>query len=91
MALANLNLVAANRSDYQKQQDEKYEQLQKVKLDQTFSGSDTSGKEKFLASITQKLAVQNLNANFFLEQIAKMSQTSGDYLLGRVLRLSARA
>ena len=52
MALANLNLVAANRSDYQK---------------------------------------QNLNANFFLEQIAKMSQTSGDYLLGRVLRLSARA
>ncbi|MCI9074487.1 MAG: hypothetical protein HFH10_01560 [Dorea sp.] len=91
MALANLNLVAANRSDYQKQQDEKYEQLQKVKLDQTFSGSDTSGKEIFLASITQKLALQNLNANFFLEQIVKMSQTSGGYLLGRVLRLSARA
>lgn len=90
-AMANLNLVAANRSDYQKQQDEKYEQLQKVELDQTFSGSDTSGKEKFLASIAQKLAAQNLNTDFFLKQIAKMTQTPGDYLLGRVLSLSARA
>ena len=90
-AMANLNLVEANRPGYQKQQDEKYERLQSVKLDQTFSGSDTSSKEKFLASIAQKLAAQNLNTDFFLKQIAKMTQTPGVYLLGRMRSLSAKA
>lgn len=91
-AMKNLNKIAVYRSVYERQQDEKYNRLQKVKLDQTFSGSDTSNKDNFLASIAEKLkATQNLNVNFFLEQISRMTQTSGGYLLGRVMSLSARA
>lgn len=91
-AMKNLNLIAANRPDYQKRRDEQYEKLQKVKLDDTFSGADTSSKENFLASIVEKLKMhQNLQQSFFMEQIMKMSKTSGVYLLGRQMVLSGKA
>ncbi len=34
--------------------------------------------------------IENKNADFFLKQIAKMAQTPGDCLLGRVLSLSVK-
>lgn len=91
-AMKNLNLIAANRPGYQRQKDEQYEKLQKVKLDDTFSGADTSSKEKFLASIVEKLKMnQNLQQSFFMEQIMRMSKTSGTYLLGRQMVLTGKA
>ena len=91
-AMKNLHLIAENQADYEKRQGERYEKLQKVKLDQTFSGADTSNKERFLSSLREKLQnSRNLQINFFLDQIAKMSKTPGDYLFSRKQILSKRA
>lgn len=91
-AMKNISLIAANRPDYNKSRNKKYEQLQKVELDSTFAGADTSNKKNFLTSITEKLqANQNLQTSFFLQQISKMTNVSGEYLLGRYLSLAARA
>lgn len=90
--LANISALVRNRPGYEKQQDEKYKKLQTVKLDQTFAGADTSGKEQFLASLTEKLlANKNLQVSFFLDRIAKMSNVSGSYLLARQMVLYAKA
>ena len=91
-AIGNLDLVAAGRPGYQKYQDEQYEKLYQVELDHTFSGSDTSSKEKFLESIKAKLqANRDLQINLFMEQIAQMSKAPGGYLVGRRMVLSGRA
>ena len=91
-AIGNLDLVAAGRPGYQKYRDEQYEKLYQVKLDRTFSGSDTSSKEKFLESIKAKLqANRDLQINLFMEQIAQMSKAPGGYLVGRRMVLSGRA
>ena len=91
-AMKNLDLIAKHRPDYNRKKEEQYEKLQQVKLDDTFSGADTSNKESFLASITEKLrAHQTLQTSFFMEQIMRMSQVSGAYLIGRQAVLSGRA
>lgn len=91
-AMKNLDLIAANRPSYQQLKEEKYEKLQRVKIDDTFSGVDTSSKEKFLASIVEKLKMnQNLQQSFFMEQMMRMSGISGVYLLGRQMALTGKA
>ncbi len=94
-AMKHLSLVEANRTDYEKLRDERYEKLEKVKLDQTFSGADTSSKESFLASIAEKLkSAQSpniVNTEFFLKRLAEMTRTQGKYLAGRRRMLSAMA
>lgn len=88
----NFHLMNSNKKAYERYKKERYDDLQEVKLDQTFSGADTSGKKNFLASITGKLqANQALQTSFFLEQISRMTRTSGAYLVGRQLLLSTRA
>lgn len=90
--LENIDLVAAGRPGYQKYQDEQYEKLYQVKLDRTFSGSDTSSKENFLASIKEKLmANRELQLDYFMNQIAQMTKGSGGYLVSRRMVLSGRA
>lgn len=90
--LKNFELVAAGRPGYQKYKDEQYEKLYQVKLDRTFSGSDTSSKEKFLTSIKEKLeANRNLQLDFFMNQIAQMTKAPGGYLVSRRMVLSGRA
>ena len=90
--LKNIDLVAAGRPGYQKYQDKQYEKLYQVKLDRTFSGADTSSKEKFLASIKEKLmANRELQLDFFMDQIAQMTTGPGGYLVGRRMVLSGRA
>lgn len=90
-AMKNLDKIEAHRPEYQRHKDEQYEKLQKVKLDNTFSGADTSGKENFLASLVEKLRMnQNLQQSFFMEQIMKMSRTSGTYLLGKQMVLTGK-
>ena len=90
--LKNIDLVAAGRPGYQKYQDKQYEKLYQVKLDRTFSGADTSSKEKFLASIKEKLmANRELQLDFFMDQIAQMTKGPGGYLVGRRMVLSGRA
>ncbi len=91
-AMKNLDLIASNRPGYQRHKDEQYEKLQKVKLADTFSGADTSSKEKFLSSIVEKLKMnQNLQQSFFMEQIMRMSKTSSTYLLERQMVLTGKA
>ena len=91
-AMKNLNLIAANRPEYDKLKDEQYEKLQKVKLDDTFSKADTSSKERFLASLTEILKQNHaLQTGFFFGRISQMSNTLGDYLIGRQIVLSGRA
>ena len=91
-AMKNLDLIKTNRKDYKEKQEEQYEKLQKVELDQTFAGTDTTSKESFLASIREKLqANKNLQINLFLDQISKMTKTPGDYLFGRRQKFTARA
>ena len=91
-AMKNLDLIKTNRKDYKEKQEEQYEKLQKVELDQTFAGTDTTSKESFLASIREKLqANKNLQINLFLDQISKMTKTPGDYLFGRRQEFTARA
>ena len=91
-AIKNLNLINSNQKDYKEKQEERYEKLKKVELDQTFAGADTSSKESFLASIQEKLkANKSLQMNFFLEQIAGMAKTPGSYLFGRRQVFTARA
>lgn len=90
--LKNFELVAAGRPGYQKYQDEQYEKLYQVKLDRTFSGSDTSSKEKLLASIKEKLeANRNLQLDLFMNQIEQMAKAPGGYLVSRRMVLSGRA
>lgn len=91
-AMKNLFLVNKNRTDYRKEKDKKYQQLQKVELDSTFSGTDTSNKKNFLASLTEKLqANQNLQVSFFLERISQMTNVQSGYLLGKQMSLFTRA
>ncbi len=94
-AMKHLTLVEANRTDYEKLRDERYKKLDEVKLDQTFSGADTSSKESFLASIKEKLnAARNpniANTEFFLKRIEEMTRIQGKYLIGRQRVLAARA
>ncbi len=91
-AMKNLDKIESHRPEYERHKDEQYEKLQEVKLDDTFSGADTSDKENFLASIVEKLKRnQNLQQSFFMEQIMKMSRTSGTYLLGRQMVLTGKA
>lgn len=90
-AMKNLNLISADRTEYNKKKDEQYENLQKVKLDNTFSKADTSSKERFLASLAEILKQNSaLQSGFFLKQISQMAGTSGDYLIGRQLILSGK-
>lgn len=91
-AMKNLNLIAANRPDYEKLKNKQYENLQKVKLDDTFSKADTSSKERFLASLAEILKQNHtLQTGFFFNRISEMSRTLGDYLIGRQMVLSGRA
>ena len=91
-AMKNLNLINGNRKNYKEKQEEQYEKLQKVKLDQTFAGTDTTSKESFLASIREKLqANKSLQIDLFLKQITNMTKTPGDYLFGRRQEFTARA
>ncbi len=90
-SLKNLSLIAENREALQKRKDEQYEKLQSVKLDSTFAGADTTSKEKFLASIRERLkAASGLQVDFFLERIARMTDAPQSYLYGRTLRLVGR-
>lgn len=89
--LNNIDLVVAGRPGYQKYQDEQYKKLYEVKLDGTFSGTDKSSKDSFLASIKEKMnANRNLQIDMFMEQIAQMSKAPGGYLLSRRMVLSGR-
>ncbi|HCT90495.1 MAG TPA: hypothetical protein DF613_03790 [Lachnospiraceae bacterium] len=91
-AMANIDAVAGYKTTYNRYKDEQYAQLDKVELDQTFAGADTSGKVNFLESIREKLQEnQRLQINFFLEQIAKMTEGSGGYLTARQKIVRARA
>lgn len=91
-AMAHIDAVAGNRTAYDRYKDGQYEQLEKVKLDQTFAGADTSGKENFLASVREMLqASQKLQVNYFLEQIGKMAEAPGSCLTARRRVVSARA
>ncbi len=91
-AMKNLNLINSNKKDYKKRQEEQYEKLQKVELNQTFAGADTSSKESFLASIQAKFQDnKSLQISLFLEQISNMTKTSGNYLFGRRQVFTARA
>lgn len=90
-AMKNQNVITAFKPEYDKAKDEKYEKLQKVKLDDTFSKADTSSKERFLASIAEILKKNpTLQSSFFLNRISQMAQTSGDYLIGRQMILSGK-
>ena len=89
--MKNLSLIAENREALQKRKDEQYEKLQSVKLDSTFAGADTSSKEKFLASMRERLkAASGLQVVFFLERIARLTDAPVGYLFGRTLRLVGR-
>jgi hypothetical protein len=91
-AMKNLDLIKSNRKDYKERQEEQYKKLEKVELDQTFAGADTSSKERFLASIQEKLhASKSLQISYFLEQMANMTKTPGNYLFGRRQVFTARA
>ena len=90
-AMANIDAVAGYRTVYERHKDEEYGRLDEVKPDQTFAGADTSGKENFLASIREKLREnQRLQTEFFLEQIAKMTEGSGGFLTSRQRLVRAR-
>ena len=91
-AIKNLNLINSNKKAYKKKQEEQYEKLQKTELDQTFAGADTSSKERFLASIQEKLQdSRNLQISIFLEQISNMTKAPGNCLFGRRQVFMARA
>lgn len=90
-AMAHMDAVAGNRKAYGRHKDEQYGRLEQLKLDQTFSGVDVSGKEGFLASVRERLqANQKLQADYFLEQIQKMAEAPGGYLTARRWTLNAR-
>ena len=91
-AMKNLDLIKSNQKDYKEKQEERYEKLNKVELDQTFAGADTSSKERFLASIQEKLMdSKGLQISLFLKQISDMAKTPGNYLFGRRQEFTARA
>ena len=90
--LDNLSLLAPIRDAFNRHRNEQYEQLKKVKLNDTFSGIDISNKEQFLISAAEKLkSSQILQQNYFLQQLANMARVSGNYLSGRQTVLFTRA
>ncbi len=87
----NFNLLNANKPKYRKHQDEQYKKLNEGKLDNTFSGADTSNKKNFLAALSEKLqAGQALQASFFLERIARMAEAPDNYLYSNRIVLWTR-